>query len=101
MISRLGRFEIQAEIGRGGFGQGFRANDPIMNRVVAVKFLTATEDAISFNRFKNEATAAGNLRHENIVTVYEFGHEGDIPFLVMEYLNGRSEERPGGGECSC
>src|SRR5579871_2260012 len=88
MISRLGRFEIQAEIGRGGFGQVFRAFDPVMNRVVAVKVLTATEDAGSFNRFKNEATAAGNLHHENIVTVYEFGQEGTVPFLVMEYLDG-------------
>jgi serine/threonine protein kinase len=87
-ISRLGRFEVQAEVGRGGFGQVFRAFDPIMNREVAVKVLTATEDAGSFIRFKNEATAAGNLHHENIVTVYEFGQEGRIPFLVMEYLNG-------------
>jgi serine/threonine-protein kinase len=88
MISRLGRFEIQAEIGRGGFGQVFHALDPLMNRVVAVKVLTATEDIGSLNRFKNEAIAAGNLHHENIVTVYEFGQAGDVPFLVMEYLNG-------------
>ena len=88
MISRLGRFEMKAEIGRGGFGQVFRAYDPVMNRDVAVKVLTAAEDAASFNRFKNEATAAGNLHHKNIVTVYEFGQEGRIPFLVMEYLNG-------------
>src|SRR5579863_1503097 len=88
MIPRLGRFEMKAEIGRGGFGQVFRAFDPIMNREVAVKVLTATEDAGSFTRFKNEATAAGNLHHENIVIVYEFGQEGRIPFLVMEYLNG-------------
>ncbi len=88
MISRLGRFEIQAEIGRGGFGQVFRAFDPVMNRVVAVKVLTATDDASSLNRFKNEATAAGNLHHENIVTVYEFGMEDTTPYLVMEYLQG-------------
>src|SRR4051812_36598734 len=88
MMSRLGRFEIQAEIGRGGFGQVFLAYDPLMNRVVAVKVLTATEDAGSFNRFKNEAIAAGNLHHENIVTVHEFGQEGQVPFLVMEYLKG-------------
>ena len=56
MGSRLGRFEIQAEIGHGGFGKVFRALDPIMNRVVAVKVLTATEDVDSFTRFKNEAT---------------------------------------------
>lgn len=88
MISRLGRFEIQAEIGRGGFGQVFYALDPLMNRAVAIKVLTATEDVGSLNRFKNEATAAGNLRHENIITVYEFGQSGEVPFLVMEYLNG-------------
>src|SRR5580692_8841291 len=88
MISRLGRFEIQAEIGRGGFGQVFHALDPLMNRVVAVKVLTASEDIGSLNRFKNEAIAAGNLHHENIVTVYEFGQSGEVPFLVMEYLDG-------------
>ena len=64
-----------------------------MNRVVAVKVLTATEDIGSFNRFKNEATAAGNLHHEHIVTVYEFGQEGDVPFLVMEYLNGQDLQK--------
>jgi serine/threonine protein kinase len=88
MLSRLGRFEIKGEIGRGGFGQVFLASDPVMHRVVAIKVLTATEDAASFDRFKNEATAAGNLQHENIVTVHEFGQEGQIPFLVMEYLKG-------------
>lgn len=66
----------------------FRAHDPLMNRIVAVKVLTATEDAGSLNRFKNEATSAGNLHHKNIVTVHEFGQEGNVPFLVMEYLEG-------------
>jgi len=88
MSSRLGRFEIQAEVGHGGFGKVFRAFDPVMNRVVAVKVLTATEDVGSFTRFKNEATAAGNLDHPNIVTVYEFGQEGKTPYIVMEFLDG-------------
>jgi serine/threonine-protein kinase len=90
MNGRLGRFEIKEEIGRGGFGRVFLANDPIMNRAVAVKVLTATDDVDSLTRFRNEATSAGNLRHPNIVTVHEFGQEGHAPFLVMEYLEGRN-----------
>ena len=85
--ARIGRFQVRNEIGRGGFGRVYCAFDPTVGRLVAIKVLSeAGKDILS--RFRNEAIVAGNLRHESIVTVYEFGeHEGN-PFLVMEYLEG-------------
>ena len=89
LLCRVGRFEIQAEIGQGGGGQVFRAFDSTVNRVVAIKILTSTNSADSLRRFRYEASAAGNLHHPNIVTVYEFGEEGKLPYLAMEYLEGQ------------
>jgi serine/threonine-protein kinase len=85
--SYIGRFQVRAELGRGGFGKVFCAFDPTVGRLVAIKVLTdASKDVLS--RFRNEAFVAGNLRHENIVTVYEYGEFKGDPFLVMEYLEG-------------
>src|SRR5579872_122203 len=84
---RIGRFQVRTELGRGGFGKVYCAFDPTVGRLVAIKVLSeAGKDIIS--RFRNEAIVAGNLRHNNIVTVYEFGDHGGNPFLVMEYLEG-------------
>src|ERR1035437_3952717 len=87
MLTQIGRFLIQSEVGRGGFGRVYRALDPAVGRLVAVKVLTeGSEDLLT--RFRNEASVAANLRHDNIVTIYEYGeHEGN-PFLAMEYLEG-------------
>lgn len=87
-FNRFGKYEIQAELGRGGFGRVFRAFDPTVGRLVAIKILVSEAGADLFTRFRNEAIAAGNLRHENIVTIYEFGEEKGVPFLAMEYLEG-------------
>jgi serine/threonine protein kinase len=85
--SQIGRYRILDEIGRGGFGRVYRGYDPTVRRPVAVKVLTdAREDVLT--RFRNEAMVAGNLRHENIVTVYEYGVHRDLPFIVMEFLKG-------------
>src|SRR5581483_2400831 len=65
----------------------FKAFDPTVSRMVAIKVLTEGGKEI-LTRFKNEATVAGNLRHENIVTVYEYGEHEDRPFLAMELLEG-------------
>jgi serine/threonine protein kinase len=87
MPAQIGRYQVQTELGRGGFGRVFRAFDPTVSRLVALKVLTeGGKDVLT--RFRNEATVAGNLHHENITTVYEYGeHEGQA-FLVMEYLEG-------------
>src|SRR5215469_1399201 len=87
--SRIGRYEIQHKVGEGAYGRVYRGYDPTVNRLVAIKVLVATDKEF-ITRFKNEAMVAGNLRHKNIVTIYEFGeHEGQ-PFLAMEFLDGRN-----------
>jgi serine/threonine-protein kinase len=87
-FKRLGKYEIQAELGRGGFGTVFRAFDPTVGRLVAIKVLLSEAGKDLVTRFRTEATAAGNLRHENIVTIYEFGDDKGLAFIAMEYLEG-------------
>jgi predicted Ser/Thr protein kinase len=86
----IGRYEILGEIGRGGFGVVYRAQDPVMRRNVAIKVLTSVSDPALLARFRSEAGTTGNLRHKNIITVYDFGEHDGQPFLVMELLEGRS-----------
>jgi serine/threonine protein kinase len=88
MPTSIGRYRIDAELGRGGFGRVYKAFDSTVSRPVAIKLLTDVEtDTVA--RFRTEAAAAGNLHHRNIVTVYEYGEEAGSPFLVMEYLEGQ------------
>ncbi len=85
---QIGKYRIQAELGRGGFGVVYSAYDPTVGRPVAVKVLTAIGDNQLLTRFKNEAAAAGNLRHKNIVTIYDYGDDEGLPYIVMELLEG-------------
>jgi serine/threonine-protein kinase len=85
---QIGKYQIQAELGRGGFGSVYRAYDPTVGRLVAIKVLTASGDQSLLTRFKNEAAAAGNLRHKNIITIYDFGDHEGLPYIVMEFLEG-------------
>jgi len=85
---QIGKYQIQAELGRGGFGSVYRAYDPTVGRLVAIKVLTTAGDQNLLTRFKNEAAAAGNLRHKNIVTIYDFGDQEGLPYIVMEFLEG-------------
>jgi len=89
MFTRIGKYTIESEIGRGGFGQVYRAHDPSVGRPVAIKVLKPGADQSLLTRFRNEAVAAGNLQHKNIVTVYEFGEQDGQAYLVMEFLQGR------------
>ncbi len=89
MPKRIGKYEITAEIGRGGFSRVYRGFDPNVNRPIAIKVSTRESDPEHLSRFRNEASAAGNLRHENIVTVYDYGDDDGVPYLVMELLEGR------------
>ena len=84
---QIGRYKVLSQIGHGGFGRVYLAYDASVGRQVAVKVLTAGGKDV-FARFRNEAQVAGNLRHENIVTVYEYGEYQGQPFLAMEYLEG-------------
>jgi hypothetical protein len=85
---QIGKYRIQTELGRGGFGVVYSAYDPTVGRPVAVKVLTVLGDAQLLTRFKNEAAAAGNLRHKNIVTIYDYGDDDGLPYIVMELLEG-------------
>jgi len=87
---RLGRYEVEAIIGRGGMSFVYRARDAIIGRKVALKVLAISgiDQTEMKRRFLAELQILGNLKHDNIVQVYDFGdHEGE-PFMVMELLDG-------------
>lgn len=87
--SRIGRYELQTYLG-GGMSQVYKAWDPAMNRLVAVKLLPAESaaDAETRARFAREAQTAGGLVHDNVLRVYDFGEDQGRPFLVMEFVQG-------------
>src|SRR5258708_7991685 len=89
-MKKLGKFEILAKLGQGAMGVVYKARDPFIDRIVALKTLTTSlsSDPHHLKRFYSEARSAGNLRHPNIVTIYELGHEGDTPFIAMQFLTG-------------
>ena len=89
-LRRLGKYELRKEIGRGGFGSVYIAWDPVVEREVAIKVLISGGDPDLLQRFRNEASSAGKLRHQNIVTIYDFGEDQGVPFIVMEMLNGKN-----------
>lgn len=93
MISHLGRYEIVGELGQGAMGVVYKATDPLIDRIVAIKTITlslAQEERDEYEgRFYQEAKAAGRLSHPNIVTIYDVGRSGDIAYIAMEFLQGR------------
>jgi serine/threonine-protein kinase len=102
---RFGRYEILAELGRGAMGVVYKARDPKINRVVAVKTVSlngqpAEEELEYRERFVREAEAAGRLSHPGIVTIFDVGEEPEThaPYIVMEYVNGPSLEKLLSGE---
>jgi hypothetical protein len=89
---RIGKYEILCQLGRGGMGTVFKARDPVLDRVIALKTMAADAlaEAGMRERFLREARSAARLQHPNIVTVYEFGEVGGAPFISMEYLEGEN-----------
>lgn len=93
--AKIGRYEILAELGRGAMGIVYRAKDPAMERVVAVKTIIsvalASPQGSEFReRFYREARTAGALNHPGIVAVFDVGEHEGMPFLVMEFVAGRT-----------
>lgn len=92
-ISRIGRFYITRELGRGSVGCVYLGHDPVIGRDVALKTwnpdLTLSEKSRYEQQFINEARAAGTLSHPNIVTIYDASIENDAPHIAMEYLQGQ------------
>jgi len=93
---KIGRYVILSTIGKGAMGVVYKAKDPLIGRVVAIKTVTVSgllsaEQLEEFNaRFFREAQAAGVLHHPNIVTIHDVGVEGGVPFMAMEMVEGTS-----------
>ena len=87
---RIGRYDVIGILGRGGMGVVYRGRDSRIGRDVAIKTLTDgfSGDPEMLKRFYKEAAHTGNLRHPNIVTLYDFGDEDGLPYIVMEFLDG-------------
>jgi eukaryotic-like serine/threonine-protein kinase len=90
--TRIGPYEIQSAIGAGGMGEVYRARDPRLNRVIAIKILPEdlSGDAERRSRFEREAQSLAALSHPNIVTIHSVEQADGIPFLTMEYVDGKS-----------
>jgi serine/threonine protein kinase len=98
----IGKYEVLSVIGEGGMGIVYKARDPIIGRTVAIKTILteesgAGEDQQLLARLRMDAKAAGRLQHPNIVTVFDFGQQDDLSFLVMEYVEGANLARIIGG----
>ena len=98
--SVFGRYEILTELGRGAMGIVYKAYDPGINRLVAIKTISftpadASEDQVFQDRFFREAEASGRLSHPRIVSVFDVGRCPNtlVPYIVMEYVAGRSLEQ--------
>jgi len=97
-MDKIGRYEILAELGQGAMGIVYKAKDPRINRIVALKTihpgtaLSGSEEKEFFERFHREAQTAGNLSHPNIVTIFDADEDPEqkISFIAMEYIDGES-----------
>ncbi|MBO5513855.1 MAG: Stk1 family PASTA domain-containing Ser/Thr kinase [Mogibacterium sp.] len=94
MASRVlsGRYELLEKIGDGGMAVVYKGKDKLLNRYIAVKILRPefTKDATFVENFKRESQAAAGLSHPNIVGVYDVGREGNINYIVMELIEGKT-----------
>ncbi|MDX2032815.1 MAG: protein kinase [Blastocatellia bacterium] len=93
--ARIDRYQVLSQIGRGGMGEVYLAQDSRLGRKVALKLLPAqyTEDAERLRRFEQEALTASALNHPNIVTIYEVGEVEGRPFIATEYIEGATLRR--------
>jgi eukaryotic-like serine/threonine-protein kinase len=92
MLGRLGRYDIERIIGSGGMGIVLKAHDSELNRPIAVKLLAPhlSHVGAARERFAREGRAAAAVVHEHVVAIYDVVSEGRTPFLVMQYVPGRS-----------
>lgn len=91
---RIGRYEILEKLGEGAMGSVYKAFDPLIERIVAIKTiplnLTDEEKKLFEDRFLREAKSAGKLSHPNIVTIYDVGETDEYAYIAMEFLDGMS-----------
>ena len=95
-LKTIGRYEILETLGKGAMGIVYKARDPLLDRIVAVKTIVSPRGSGRRNRkaylerFEREAKAAAKMQHPSIVTIFDVGSEGGQPFMVLEYLPGDS-----------
>ncbi len=92
MIEALSKYRIIEKLGAGGMGEVYKAEDPALLRIVAIKVMSkqGIDAVVSKSRFVREAQAASSINHPNIVTIYEIGETDEHAYIVMEYVRGRS-----------
>jgi serine/threonine protein kinase len=91
-LSQVGDYRIVREIGRGGMGVVYEAEQVSLGRRVALKVLPrqSARDRTTLERFRREARASARLHHTNIVPVFEVGQDGDVRYYAMQYIHGQS-----------
>jgi len=91
-LKKLGRYRIEAELGRGAMGVVYKAHDPVLDRTVALKTIALDEEAQEREeyhaRFFQEAKAAARLNHPALITIYDFGEENELAYMAMELVDG-------------
>lgn len=87
-----GRYLMEDELGHGGMSTVFKATDPNLRRVVAIKLIHPhlSDNPDFVRRFEAEATAVAQMRHPNIIQVFDFNHDGDIYYIVFEFVPGET-----------
>ena len=92
---KIGKYEIQGILGKGGMGHVYRGFDPAISRAVAIKAIAKASVGADdlkhiIQRFRHEAQAVGRLVHPRIVQIYDYGEDDDVAFIVMELVNGKT-----------
>lgn len=92
---KIGKYDIQGILGKGGMGLVYKAFDPAIQRQVAIKTITKSamdpgELQYALTRFRHEAQAVGRLTHPRIAAIFDYGEDDDIAYIVMELVNGKS-----------
>ena len=92
---RLGDYRILREIGRGGMGVVYEAEQVSLGRQVALKVLPGqvAGDRLALERFRREAKSAARLHHSNIVPVYEVGRDGEVAYYAMQFIQGQGLDK--------